>query len=63
MEFILILYIYAGAMASGDSVTLFAVPHFQTIQECNAAGEASKSLTSGSSKSARFLCVKQTQAK
>ena len=50
-------------MAEGDSVTLFAIPHFQTIKECNAAGEAASQLTVASVKAIRFVCLKQTQAK
>lgn len=59
LEFILILYIYAGAMASGDSVALQAVPGFSDRTSCVAAGEASRSLVGGSAKVLRFVCLEQ----
>jgi len=59
MSWTLILYIYAGALASGDSVTLMNIPNFKTEQHCQAAGNAAKPLVSGSSKNLRFICIRQ----
>lgn len=59
MTWILILYFYAGAMASGDSVTVTNVPGFTTQESCMQAGEATKPLVSGSFKNVRYVCVKQ----
>lgn len=56
MEFTLVLYIYAGMFAKGDSVALTTVTGFPTEQACNDAGNASKSLVAGSSKEFRFKC-------
>lgn len=59
MTFILILYIYAGAFAKGDSVTLAPVPGFKTLADCQAAGAASSSLVAGSAKELRYVCLAQ----
>lgn len=59
MTWILVLYIYAGAMASGDSVTVTSVPGFASRQQCEQAGNASRPLVDASSKELRFVCVSQ----
>jgi len=59
MNWTLILYIYAGAFAKGDSVTLNHIPGFKTEQHCSAAGSMSRSLVSGSTKELRFICIRQ----
>lgn len=53
----LVLYIYAGVMARGDSVTLLSVPNFQTEQACKEAGDKSRPLVAGSFKELRFVCL------
>jgi len=64
MNWILIVYIYAGMMARGDSVALTNVSGFQSQQECMQAGRVGESLVSGtSSKVYRFVCVKQGSEK
>ena len=55
MSWTLVLYIYAGVLAKGDSVTLLSVPGFKSEQHCAAAGSASKPLVSGSAKELRFV--------
>jgi hypothetical protein len=57
MDWVMILYIYAGAMASGDSVALTHVP-MSTEQACKAAGEASNGLVRSTTKNVRYVCVK-----
>lgn len=59
MHWVLILYIYAGTFAKGDSVTLTNVPGFTTQQACEQAGQAAHALVAGSSKEARHICVVQ----
>ena len=59
MNWTLVLYIYAGALASGDSVSLLNVPGFKTEQSCIAAGTAAKPLVRGSTKELRYVCIKQ----
>jgi hypothetical protein len=59
MSYILVLYIYAGMMAKGDSVSLVQIPGFPTEQSCRDAGRATDPLVSGSTKDIRFVCLKQ----
>jgi hypothetical protein len=56
MNWVLILYIYAGGMSGTDSVALTNV-RFTTEKSCIAAGEKSLKLVSGTLKSARYVCV------
>lgn len=59
MTWVLILYIYAGALADGDSVTLQSVPGFSCRQSCEDAGERGKSLVRNSAKEYRYVCLEQ----
>ena len=59
MNWTLILYIYAGVFAKGDSVTLTHIPGFKTEQHCSAAGSAAKPLVKDSAKEIRFVCIRQ----
>lgn len=55
----LIIYIYAGMLARGDSVALLSVPNFSTEAACVAAARKTSNFTDGSAKEFRFVCVKQ----
>lgn len=55
--FFLVLYIYAGAFAKGDSVAMVSIPQ-PSQQACMAAGSAASDLVRGSAKELRFICVK-----
>ena len=57
--FILVMYIYAGAFARGDSVTMQVIEGFSSEVSCKAAGVAAKPLVDGSSKEYRFVCLKK----
>lgn len=58
MEWILVIFIYAGAMSSGDNVTVTTIPHtFSTEAECVANGKKSGKLVSGTSKSHDYVCL------
>lgn len=57
MEWVLVLYVYAGIMAKGDSVALTTVP-METERACRIAGEAANSLVAGSTKNVRYVCVR-----
>lgn len=59
MSWTLVLYIYAGVFAKGDSVTLTHIPGFKTEQHCQAAGNMTKPLVSGSAKEIRYICIRQ----
>ena len=55
--FYLVLYIYAGVMAKGDSVAMASIPQ-QSLQSCQESGKQAEHLVSGSTKTLRFICVK-----
>lgn len=57
MSYILVLYIYAGVMAKGDSVAMTTVPQ-PSFQACQAAGREAAELVKGSFKELRFICLK-----
>ena len=57
MEYVLVLYIYAGAMASGDSVALTTVPMNDKVT-CEKAAAESESLVARSTKNLRYACLK-----
>lgn len=59
MSYILVMYIYAGVFAKGDSVTMLSVPGFKTVVACKAAGRAGSPLIEGSTKEYRFICLEQ----
>jgi hypothetical protein len=63
MNWILVIYIYAGVLANGDSVAITNIPNFATKQDCIQAGEDAKGLTQGSAKVYRFVCLKKAQEK
>jgi len=57
MEWILVLYIYAGPFAKGDSVTLATIP-MQNQEVCEIAGKEAEVLTINTTKITRHVCVK-----
>ncbi len=58
MSYILILYIYAGTFAKGDSVALTNIPNFKTYANCEKAGKQALNMVSGF-KSGKYVCVEQ----
>jgi len=61
MSWILVLYIYAGVFAKGDSVTITSIPGFHSEQECAAAGTKAKPLVDNTAKDLHFVCLAQTK--
>ncbi|MDU9399276.1 hypothetical protein [Pseudomonas sp. zfem003] len=59
MTFTLILFLYAGVWADGDSMTATNVPGFKTEEACEAAGRKAAQLVSSTKKESRFICVQQ----
>jgi hypothetical protein len=55
--FILILYIYAGALSNSDSVALTSAT-FSGQQACESAGKQAVQMAGGL-KGGKFVCVKQ----
>lgn len=59
IEFILVIFVYAGPMSNGDSVALTNVPGFKDRASCEGQGRASAALTTGTVKAHRFVCLEQ----
>ena len=59
-EFVLIINVFAGILAHGDSLSLTNVPGFKTQEECMEAGREANKLATGY-KEINFVCVKQTK--
>lgn len=59
MSWTLVIYIYAGLLAQGDSVALTHIKGFKTEQHCEAAGVSAKPLVRGSAKELRYICIRQ----
>jgi hypothetical protein len=57
MTWVLVLYIYAGTFAKGDSVTLTTIEGFSSKATCIEAGKQSEALVSNSAKEVRYVCV------
>lgn len=57
MEWVLVLYIYAGTFAQGDSVALTTIL-MESEKACRIAGDAAKGLVTGSTKNTRYVCVR-----
>lgn len=53
---VLLIYIYAGPLADGDSVAMQSVGGWMTEKSCNKAGEQAEALVNGSTKELRFIC-------
>ena len=58
-EFILVIYIYAGMLAKGDSVAIQPIYGFKTEAQCQEAGRKAEPLVKGSAKEYRFICMEQ----
>jgi hypothetical protein len=56
---ILLVMIHVGPMGSGNSNAITSVPGFVKKDDCIAAGKAALSLTEGTVKETRFVCVEQ----
>lgn len=61
MVWILVLYIYAGGFAKGDSVTLMNAGDYPSKQACEAAGGAAAPLVKSTAKELRFACLPRPQ--
>lgn len=56
-HWVLVVYIYAGFMAKGDSVTLQTIAGFSSQEVCQEAGRNLEHLTANSTKELRYECV------
>lgn len=56
---VLVVFLYAGALASGDSLTVTTVEGFSSEQACRSEGPKLKSLVSGTKKAYSFECIQK----
>ena len=59
MSYVLVVFLYAGAMSGGDSVALTNVPGFKSEASCVAAGKLAVNMTRATLKDGKFVCLKQ----
>ena len=59
MSWTLVIFIYAGVLAKGDSVALTYIPGFKSEAACAAAGSVSKPLVKDTFKELRYVCFRQ----
>lgn len=57
MSWVLVMYIYAGTFAKGDSVSMVTVPGFHSEVACNEEGAKGNILVKGSAKDYKFICI------
>jgi hypothetical protein len=57
MSFVLVLYIYAGMLAKGDSVAMQVIDGFTSKESCDVAGMHANELVKNSTKEYRFTCL------
>jgi hypothetical protein len=57
MDWILVILIYAGTFARGDSVAIHTIPGWSSEQSCKYSGEKLGPLVKGTSKEIRFICL------
>lgn len=56
--YVLVLFLYAGLFSDSDAVTATQVYGFKSAASCQAAGQKSESLVSGTKKEMKFVCLK-----
>lgn len=57
MEWILVIYVYAGMLAKGDSVAMATIDRFPTEQNCEDAARGLPKLVKGTAKEVVHICV------
>lgn len=58
-SWILVMLVYAGILAKGDSVALQTVTGFDTKARCEAAGQQLEPLVKTTAKEVRFVCLRK----
>lgn len=59
MSWTLVIYIYAGVFAKGDSVAVTHIPNFKSETACAAAGSVARPMVNNTAKELRFVCIRQ----
>ena len=63
MEWILLIYVYAGMLAKGDSVAIATIERFSTEQSCEEAARGLPRLVKGTAKEVLHLCIPRPVSK
>ncbi len=62
MEWILLIYVYAGILAKGDSVALTTIPGYASKDACEQSARDLPKLVKGTTKEVVYVCLaKATQ--
>jgi len=61
MTWILVICIYSGIYARGDSVAITHINGFASERDCNLAGARGSYLTKDSTKEYRYVCLPQAK--
>jgi len=61
ITWVLIVFAHVGVLGKTDSNALTSVPGFTVLAECMQAGDATKTLSNGTVKDIKYVCVKQTK--
>ena len=59
MTWTLVIFIYAGSFAQGDSVAIQALPNWTSLATCEAAAIKLRPLVKLSTKEIRTVCLQQ----
>lgn len=62
ITWVLILFAHVGPLGDGNSNALTAVHGFVDLHECEAAGKATQSLGTATTKVIKYVCVKQSRS-
>ena len=57
MEWVMLIYLYAGVFAKGDSVAVTTIPGYRTQIECEEAARDLPKLVKGTAKEVVFVCI------
>jgi hypothetical protein len=58
MNWILIIFVHAGALSNADSMAMTSIGGFQNQSACQAAGEQATKMATATTKAMKFVCVK-----
>lgn len=57
MEYVLFIFIYAGALSADDSMTSYSIPNFRSAAACQQQGKNLEGITAGTTKVLKFKCI------
>mgnify|MGYP003489994940 FL=1 len=57
MEWVLLIYVYAGILAKGDSVALTTIPGYVSREACESSARDLPKLVKGTAKEVVYVCL------